>query len=135
MLGNAMQMPIQQETVSVRDTTLSVDPCLLSSQINDRTETRAQEHPHKIPVLTLPSPGGTQLGPRLLSHHIPQALACRGGREVDIDMELQGIALQRHRVVQLPGGSWVKMIKISIFTDSHCSSFPGCYQDPLGCQC
>lgn len=72
---------------------------------------------------TLPRPRGTRLQPRLLSHRLPQALACRAGPEVHVNVELQGMDLQRDWAVLLPGGSWVvRSIKISTFPDSHCSS-------------
>lgn len=75
---------------------LSIDTYLLPSQVDDKTETGAQDRPDKVPVLTLPQPWGTRLQPGLLSHHVPQALACRAGWQVNVNMKLQGIELQRY---------------------------------------
>lgn len=112
-----------EDSLCLRGPTLSIDTSLLQCWVNDKTETRAQECAHKVPVLPLPQPWGTWLWPRLLSHRVPQALACRAGQEVDVYMELPGIDLQRYWAVLLPGGSWVERIEISILPDSHCCSF------------
>lgn len=50
-----MQMQVQQETVCHRGI-YSLGNYSLPSKVNDKTEIRTQEHPHKVPVFTLPQP-------------------------------------------------------------------------------